>query len=455
MKYLDTGARDPSQALAAWLDDVLNEDIVELRIQTGFFSIEGIGLLLPMLEQSKKEDGLVRMLIGSNDANTLRDDISSLIDFVGVPRANAQIGIVSFGSAYFHPKTYHMVRKDGTEAAFVGSANLTASGLALHVEAGISLDSREGDSVEELSQISKAIDSWFDEQRGGLTIVEGQETLDHLVETGVITIAPPPRVASAASKEATGSSTSSRPRLKPIFKLPRVATTEDIEQITVEPEEIEQPEPSGAQTIAPREGFPQYLLFDPEATGPTSGFQAMSGTQLPGGSVGLIIQLNKDSARHFMGGEGTANISIPVATIMTLRFGVFGKHSRPRAEFSMKIRYVGDEGSVYGGEVDTNIMGYGFTEGESGHGDIRMLVPKSVADLGELVTKSGMAAPVENDLALLEWPNPQDPSFRVTFLENGSPIAGQVSTMFEAAIKSGQLVGHGAAWLPAGISPDW
>ncbi len=235
MKYLDTGARDPSQALAKWLEDVFREDVIELRLQTGFFSLDGVGLLLPTLERCVKEDRPVNLLIGSNEASTLRDDVGKLVVAMGIPRANAQLGIVSFGGAYFHPKTYHIRRHDSSEAAFVGSANLTAAGLALHVEAGITLDTREGDAPHHLSQIAAAIDAWFVEQREGMTLVTGVHALDELVERGVLALAPPPRAAfTDKDKEGALSTKISRPRLKQLVSLPRVKEisedTEDTEQ---------------------------------------------------------------------------------------------------------------------------------------------------------------------------------------------------------------------------------
>ena len=66
---------------------------------------------------------------------------------------------------------------------------------------------------------------------------------------------------------------------------------------------------------------------------------------MPGGNVGLVIRLNKDSARHWLGRDGTANVSIPVPTVSTLRFGMFqGKYSRPRVEFNIEMRYIGATG---------------------------------------------------------------------------------------------------------------
>lgn len=451
MRYFDTGGRDPLQTLAKWFEEVVQQEIVELRLQTGFFSIDGIALLHASLEQCRLRDRITKVLIGSNDASTLKSDIVQLVDALGIPRNGAQLGVVSFGGAFFHPKTYHIVRPDGSQAAYVGSANLTASGLALHVEAGIALDTREGDSPQHLSQIAAAIDSWFSEQRAGLTLVSSLQTVDDLVECGVLTLQRPPRPPSENRGDTTGGRPA-RPRLSRLYDLP-------VRQ------RIDQPEPQDTPVVAspisaslpsaPRNGFPAYLLFEPNATGPTVGVSALTGSLLPGGSKGLIIQLNRDSARHFMGRTGTANISIPVATISTFRFGVSGIHDRPTVKFDLHLRYIGDNVLIDGGMASTNVMGYGYTAQETGHGDIRMLVPAAVRTFGSSIEAAGLVKPTADDLAFLEWPTVQDPAFRLTFLDTQSTIYQQALSAFNNAAANGQVVGNGACWLAGGVSANW
>ncbi len=458
MKYLDSGSRDPAHALASWLEGILNGGVAELRLQTGFFSLDGIGLLIPALEQCKQENRTTNVLIGSNDASTLKDDVIGLVDVLGIPRDGAQLGIVSFGGAFFHPKTYHVKRPDGSQAAFVGSANLTASGLTLHVEAGIALDTRDGDAPNHLSQIAAAIDAWFAEQRAGMTLVTGLQTIDCLVEDGVLSLARPPRPASQ-DRDAAAGGRPTRPRLQRLFTLPAVRPQAG--QLAPQPAAAVVAAPAALAPIAvtlpavPRTGFPPYLLFEPNATGPTVGASALTGSLLSGGSVGLIVQLNRDSARHFMGRTGTANISIPVATVSTLRFGISGKHDRPTGMFDLHLRFLGDNIEINGGTPRTSVMGYGYTAAETGHGDIRMLVPAAARTLGESVQAAGRVAPTADDLAFLEWPTLQDPAFRLTFLDTQSAIYQQALSVFNRAAATGQLVGNGACWLAAGISPNW
>ncbi len=100
-------------------------------------------------------------------------------------------------------------------------------------------------------------------------------------------------------------------------------------------------------------------------------------------------------------------------------------------------------------------MGYGFAAGETGHGDVRMLVPTEAQHLGNAVKASGLTLPTAGDIALLEWPTASDPSFRLSFLDKHSPISQQATTLFKAAVATGQVVGKGACWLAAGVSPIW
>lgn len=455
MRYFDTGGRDPSQSLAKWFTEELKNDIAELRLQTGFFTLDGGHVLKPTLRTLADKRRVSSILIGSNDSSTLRDDVAELMIIMGIPRPEANLGVVSFSGAFFHPKTYHIHRCDGTQAAFVGSANLTAQGLALHVEAGIALDTREGDDPALLSDISQAIDAWFVDRRPGMTRVTGLDSLSDLTAQGVLALAPPPRSSQAPSSGFVREGVIVQPRLRPLFDIPRVSTRGAETRDEAARAEV----PSSARTSnrrsAPRVGFPQYLLFDPSASGPTSGASALTGTQLPGDAAGLIVRLNRDSARHFMGGTGTANISIPVATVSVLRFGMYGKHDRPRAEYELWFRYVSDAGVVDGGRTSTNIMGYGFAAGESGHGDIRMLVPRDVADLGRRIAESGKESPKSGDLALLEWPLIDDPVFRLTLLDQNSDVGRATSREFQAAERLGALVGQGACWLPSTLSPSW
>jgi hypothetical protein len=451
MRYLDTGSRDPTHALGAWLRKVFATDVAELRWQTGFFSADALGLLADALHRLVTQDAVTRVLIGSNDGVTLRDDVWDLARALGVPRNNAQLAIVAYAGAFYHPKVCHVRRWDQSQAAYIGSANLTGSGVAsLHVEAGIALDSRDGDQLDVLDTIAAAVDWWFLAEREGRYLVAAEDDIDQLVSQRILSDV---REFSARRpvRLAAGPAVTSRARLRPLIVLPRTAAqrlrARTIEVIPATP---------ALPPAAPQTGFPPYLLFYENATAPTKGVDALTLVPLPGGAAGLVVRLNRDSARYFRGGKGTANISIPVATVATIRFGVYtGKYSRPRAEFTMRIRYWSDTATLESRNAPTNIMAYGFLEGERGHGDLRMVVPASVRHLADEIQIRALPAPDEGHFAFLEWPSLQDPEFRLTFLEQGSELYNAAAGLFERAGASDALVGDGACWLPNGVSPAW
>lgn len=194
MRYHDTGSRDPSEALSTWLQEVLNDEINEFRVQTGYFSAKALGLILPVLERAAQSNLLTNCLLGSNNASTLKTHVEMLFELLGMPRNNAHLGIVSFGTGLFHPKAYHIRRNDGSQAAYVGSANLTREGLALNIEAAISLDTRDGDKDTEVSKIAAAIDGWFTlPPRQGFTLVDEPDVIEQLAAKGILAKTPLPK----------------------------------------------------------------------------------------------------------------------------------------------------------------------------------------------------------------------------------------------------------------------
>jgi hypothetical protein len=461
MRYIDTASRRGEETLAAWFQAVLTDDVTELRWQSGFFFAEGAGLLIPTLERLKRAEGIVRGVIGADARSTLRDDVAWLVGAIGIPRKGAALGAVSFARGLFHPKTYHVVRRDGSEVAYVGSANLTAPAVSgRNVEAGLVLDTRSGDSRDVLRAIADGVDWWFEETRDGFNPISALATVQQLTDDGILVEALPPRLeVPIEAGDADGADEQvrvRRPGLHDLVELPRVRP-----RVATSPREGAR---SGAATVprpvglaVPRRGFPDYFLFDPVATQPTSGASGLSGALLPGGAVGLIVQLNKDSARHFERRNGTANMSLPIASLASLRFGIFaGKYERPRAEFDLHVRFLRSAAAPIVCEVlETSVMAYGYADGEPGHRDIRMVVPAGVRVLAERIQAAGHGLPAVNDLALLEWPAPGRPDFRLSYLEPGSAIAAEAAVIFQAAKSAREMVGGRACWLLAGLSPQW
>lgn len=453
LRYIDSGSRDPRDSLAVWLNTELTAVVSELRWQSGYFSADGLGPFIPTIDRLSTSDKPIHAVIGSNDSETLQAHVADLATLLRLPRSNARLGVVNFSSGLYHPKTYHLRREDGSQAAYVGSANLSVSGIgSQNIEAGLIIDSREGDSSSILDAIAAGVDVWFDPARSGLEIVEDVQGADRLQQQGILAAVPVPRPPKALGG-GVGGTTLPRPSLKllvPMPRRPRGGSGQGSPGATVSA-------PTPVLPAVPQYPFPPYVLFAPGQNSPTRGATALSGATLPGGYVGLVIRLNRDSTRHWRGAPGTANISIPVPSIPSLRFGMYeGRYARPRAEFSLTLRYLATGGAIVARPAETNIMIYGFAPGESGHGDVRLVLPTPPeAYLRSEIVARGLPLPQDGDIALLHWPTMQDPQMRLTFLEGGSPLFNEFRTRFVAAEAAGELVGRGACWLPAGFAPPW
>lgn len=428
--------------------------MTELRWQSGYYSADGLGPFIPTLQRLSANNLLVRAVIGSNDSCTLQAHVADLVTAIGLPRVQAQLGIASYAAGLFHPKTYHIRRDDGSQAAYVGSSNLTAPGLGgQNIEAGLIIDTREGDDTAVLDAVAHGVDGWFNPIRPGLEPIINANDVNRLQAQGLLAAAPPPPPPRPpVPPGAHLGPAAALPALRPLVVLPRRG---------VAPIVVAAPAPLGPPAVlpaaVPQNPFPPYVLFAPGQATPTAGATALSGANLPGGYVGLVFRLNQDSARHWRGGSGTANISIPVPTVTTLRFGMYqGRYLRPRAEFDFLIRYVHPAGDLRANPGQTNIMVYGFAPGETGHGDVRLVVSKPPADdIRQRIQNVGRPLPQADDVGVLEWPTFADPCIRLTLLERNSPLFNQCAGMLAAADAAGQIVGKGACWLPPGVIPPW
>ncbi len=447
LRYIDSGGRDPGHAVATWLYAVLQPDVAEVRVQSGFYSREVLPPFIGPFTALAAPDALVRVVVGSNDGGTLASHLDELVAALHLPRANAHLGVVYFAGAFFHPKTYHFRRTDGSQAAYVGSANFTLSGIAKHVEAGITLDTRDGDPPHILDEIAAATDAWFNPGRAGLEVVNDLADVQRLLANGIVRANPAPR---APRPTGQGGQAPQRPGLAPLVIINPPANAAAAPAVAGA---------GPAWTPLPTEQrtppYPPYVWFAQGATAPTRGPDALTGTGL-GDATGLIIRLSRDNDRHWRDAPGTANISIPVSTAPTLRFGVYGNRNRPRAEFDFLARYVDDGSDLRAPPAETGIMSFGSTPGDVGHADLRLVLPKPpIADLrGQLIAR-GTALPQALDLAVLEWPTPATPSFRLTFVDPGSQLGASITTIWQSAVATNQLASRGACWLPVGVSPAW
>lgn len=225
MRYIDSGLREPEQTVAFWIKEAIDAGIGEFRCQAGYFTLEGASLLLPTLKSCAAEGAVVRLLLGSNGGATLASHVAFLAGTLGIPQKHVSMGIVGFDTSLFHPKVYHVVRRNGSQTAYVGSANLTGPGIAgMNVEAGIILDTEEGDDTAILGEISARIESWFHEGSPGLAPISGPRDIDDLLAIGRLALRPVPRPREQG--EEGSAAAESRPRvgarLKAIYELPTI-----------------------------------------------------------------------------------------------------------------------------------------------------------------------------------------------------------------------------------------
>jgi hypothetical protein len=426
---------------------------------------------------------VTHVLIGANEGDTTHSDASRLLLHLGPGRSKMKFGVVSFSNALFHPKVYHVIRDDGTQAAFVGSPNFTTPGLTgLNVEAGISLDTTSGDPAELLNEIAAAIDKWFTEpSMGGFSRIASEADIVALVAQGVLSEKRPPRASSGAA-QSTDAPGPAQPRRPKLVVLPPWPVEEEVEEEgdgaesegESEPEQqeplpegtaeaplpVEGPEvvlpPEGADRLpaVKRPGFPDYMLFEPDATEPTSGIYALTGAHLPHNAIGVILKLKKSNSRYFRNEDGTQDVNLPISAAPTIRFGVGGKHNRPRADISLSLLFVADTVIIEGGAANSNISGYGYSSTESGHKDIRFLMPAAVKGLAAEIKVQQLPLPASGDVFVIKWPTEDTSNFELAFLARGSRSAIAAASLYASAQANGQLDG-GACWLQENDLLDW
>jgi hypothetical protein len=77
---------------------------------------ERLVYLAPSMMRLRASNGLVRILIGSNDGVTQLADLERPCS-PPPGRKNQALGIVNFDNAYFHTKTVHVTRNDRSAAS--------------------------------------------------------------------------------------------------------------------------------------------------------------------------------------------------------------------------------------------------------------------------------------------------------------------------------------------------
>src|SRR5438876_8143182 len=86
-------------------------------------------------------------------------------------------------------------------------------------------------------------------------------------------------------------------------------------------------------------------------------------------------------------------------------------------------------------------MAYGMQPGDTGHGDVRMLVPSSVRGLSSAIRSARKPLPQLGHVALLEWPTMNEKSeFRFSLLEPGGELFWQTERLLVRSHRDGWWV---------------
>ncbi len=186
-QYFDSGNGQPSECLGQWLDINLVPGILSFRGQFGYFEISALSPYRQVLSDTAQNGGSVRFVLGANDGNLSADDVRGVLDLVE-GTANGSLVVVRYDNALFHPKTLHLVRQDGSEAAVVGSANFTGRGLGRNVEAMVALDTRDADNQAVIKAVADAIDRWNGVTSDGVFAVQSEQDVQRLIADGVIDV---------------------------------------------------------------------------------------------------------------------------------------------------------------------------------------------------------------------------------------------------------------------------
>lgn len=224
MRYIDSMGRTAPTTLGHWLSNEVPAQQAHLRIKTGYFSFDGLGALQKCIGHLVQNDLPISVVLGANEKATIKADVDALYSLMACPRPNAKLCVVTCTGGLFHPKVLHLTRTDGSEFAYIGSANFTPSGInGANLEAGIMLDTREGDPIGILQEIAASIDDWFQGTTVGVTQIASPATTQQLLVDGVLGLIKPP-ISNGASGSGGGSSAAAKMPLKPLVSFPSLST---------------------------------------------------------------------------------------------------------------------------------------------------------------------------------------------------------------------------------------
>jgi hypothetical protein len=374
VQYLDTGDRDPDHTLFRWLAPRL-ATARYFGFQTGYFSADGVFPFEADLRRIVASGGAVRAVIGANEDSIRSSDVTYLLALVDGSHASS-VAIVAAEDVLMHTKAYYIEAADGSRSAYVGSANLTGSGLASNIEAGVVLES-SGVAASVLDEIKVAIEAWLTGSRPNAEVISLSD-VPQLVADGVFDVPRPPRP--QASARGRRRRLRRFPRLGSILSLPRRRRSRAISR-------------------------PAH-----RAPAPTP----------PPGLTPIVKQLSaRQDTKGFRGEVGTPYVALPSELASSLPLVPSGRRSDPKMDVEIRARYVEYPTEVITSGADApNITFVGAGGPSPSHRDLRLNLSKAIVDGLRYVAHShGFDPPQPNDPLVIEFLGRGD-VLRLTFVRD-------------------------------------
>lgn len=185
VRYIDTASGSADDSLGSWLSENLVAGIRAFLGQTAWFSYGALEHFADGLVDAVARHQPVTIVVGANAGALPEVDLRRLYELIGRSPESALI-VVRYGNATFHPKVFFVERSDGSKTAVIGSANLTPPGIEWNVEAGVVLDTAQGDDDGVLESVRFAIQRWRQRIGPGVFSVASAGDIDRLVTDGIV-----------------------------------------------------------------------------------------------------------------------------------------------------------------------------------------------------------------------------------------------------------------------------
>ena len=169
-----------------WVGDFLNRNLADpwtnFRAAVAFVKRSGVQHIERSLA-AFAERGDVQIIVGIDHRGTSFEGLQDLLAAV-LPTGRV-IVFHNPGSLTFHPKLF-LFKSDVAAELLIGSGNLTAGGLYNNYEVGVAytLDLAEADDAEVLASVERILDTWSDEARGTVSVLDA-DLLDRLLALGL------------------------------------------------------------------------------------------------------------------------------------------------------------------------------------------------------------------------------------------------------------------------------